>query len=143
MEHDLEIRAFTHEDIPMMRKIWNSVVEEGNAFPQEEPLSGEDALPFFSSQSYSGVAVLDGRTAGLYILHPNNVGRCGHIANCSYAVGREYRGMHIGERLVMDSLSKGQDVRILDNAIKFSRSLRLLSEAKGGEEWRRNDWVCI
>ena len=22
---------------------------------------------------------------GLYILHPNNIGRCGHIANASYA----------------------------------------------------------
>ena len=23
---------------------------------------------------------------GLYILHPNNIGRCGHICNASYAV---------------------------------------------------------
>ena len=135
MEHDLEIRAFTPEDIPMMRKIWNSVVEEGNAFPQEEPLSGEDALPFFSSQSYSGVAVLDGRTAGLYILHPNNVGRCGHIANCSYAVGREYRGMHIGERLVMDSLSRarmlGFSIMQFNAVVRTNGSARHLYEKLG------------
>jgi len=37
---------------------------------------------------------------GLYILHPNNVGRCGHLANASYAVKEGCRGQHIGEMLV-------------------------------------------
>ena len=41
---------------------------------------------------------------GLYILHPNNVGRCGHICNASYAVNKACRGKHIGEQLVKDSL---------------------------------------
>ena len=40
----------------------------------------------------------------LYFLHPNNVGRCGHIANASYAIDSNYRGKHIGEKLVSDSL---------------------------------------
>ncbi len=30
--------------------------------------------------------VEDGQIVGLYILHPNNVGRCGHLCNASYAV---------------------------------------------------------
>jgi len=30
----------------------------------------------------------------LYILHPNNVGRCEHISNASYAVSSESRGLH-------------------------------------------------
>jgi len=41
---------------------------------------------------------------GLYILHPNNVGRCGHICNASYAVRRDQRGRHLGEALVNDCL---------------------------------------
>lgn len=41
---------------------------------------------------------------GLYILHPNNVGRCGHIANASYAIASACRGRHIGEKLVTDCL---------------------------------------
>ena len=32
------IRAYEPADIPAMRAIWNEVVEEGIAFPQEEPL---------------------------------------------------------------------------------------------------------
>ena len=38
----------------------------------------------------------DGKIFGLYILHPNNVGRCGHICNASYAVSSDARGRHIG-----------------------------------------------
>jgi len=43
---------------------------------------------------------------GLYILHPNNIGRCGHICNASYAVSNESRGLHIGEKLVQDCLQQ-------------------------------------
>ena len=45
-----------------------------------------------------------GAIMGLYILHPNNVGRCGHICNASYAVRRDQRGRHLGEALVKDCL---------------------------------------
>ncbi|MDE6738989.1 MAG: GNAT family N-acetyltransferase, partial [Lachnospiraceae bacterium] len=45
---------------------------------------------------------------GLYILHPNNVGRCGHICNTSYAVSSKKRGQHIGEQLVLDSLEQAR-----------------------------------
>src|SRR5699024_3189265 len=41
---------------------------------------------------------------GLYIVHPNNIGRCGHIANASYGVKSGQRGRRIGERVVVDSL---------------------------------------
>ena len=89
--------------------IWNEVVRDGIAFPQVEELTAKNADEFFSSQSYTGIAVDDetGEVVGLYILHPNNVGRCGHICNTSYAVKSSKRGMHIGEQLVKDSLSVG------------------------------------
>ena len=32
------------------------------------------------------------------------MGRCGHIANASFAVDKKMRGLHIGERLVRDCL---------------------------------------
>ncbi len=87
-----------------MIAIWNEVVEEGNAFPQEETLTEESGKDFFASQSLSAVAEENSRILGLYILHPNNVGRCSHIANASYAVSSEARGRHIGEMLVKDCL---------------------------------------
>ncbi len=103
------IRPYDKADCQPVMEIWNSVVREGIAFPQVDELTIEEADAFFSSQSYTGVAVDDktNDVLGLYILHPNNVGRCGHICNTSYAVKEGMRGLHIGELLVKDSLQVG------------------------------------
>ncbi|ETP73325.1 sortase-like acyltransferase [Lachnospiraceae bacterium JC7] len=103
------IREYSEPDLPEIIRIWNEVVEDGIAFPQEEILDMEKGTEFFASQSYTGVAEEDGTIYGLYILHPNNVGRCGHICNASYAVSSDARGRHIGEQLVMDCLMKGKE----------------------------------
>ena len=104
------IRAYEEKDIPDMVGIWNEVVEEGEAFPQEELLALSSGTRFFASQTYNAVAEdpKTGEILGLYILHPNNVGRCGHICNASYAVRARRRGQHIGEKLVMDCLEQGR-----------------------------------
>ena len=100
----MSVRKYCEEDIPAMVKIWNEVVEEGIAFPQEELLNDNTGAEFFAYQSYCGVAESEDGIVGLYILHPNNVGRCRHICNASYAVSSTCRGMHIGEQLVKDCL---------------------------------------
>lgn len=104
------VRAFEDKDLPEMLRIWNEVVEDGIAFPQEDLLDEKSGAEFFSAQSFTGVAEEDGKLFGLYILHPNNVGRCGHICNASYAVASEARGRHIGEQLVLDCLKKGKEL---------------------------------
>ena len=108
---NIEVRAYTDNDIEAMVTIWNQVVEDGVAFPQEECLTPESGTAFFAEQTYCGVAedMDTGRIYGMYILHPNNVGRCGHICNASYAVRREVRGEHIGEKLVLDCLAQAKE----------------------------------
>lgn len=105
------IRKYTDSDLAVMIKIWNEVVEEGNAFPQTECLDLSSGREFFDSQTYCGVAEDsdNNEILGLYILHPNNVGRCGHISNASYAVSKGARGMKIGEKLVRDCLVQGKE----------------------------------
>ena len=104
------IREYTQDDLAAMIAIWNEVVQEGVAFPQEECLTPQSGAAFFAGQSHTAVAVEDGRVLGLYILHPNNVGRCGHICNASYAVASGLRGRHIGEKLVLDCLKRGREL---------------------------------
>ena len=104
------IRQYEEKDLKQMIDIWNEVVEDGIAFPQEDLLNEVSGKVFFGSQSYTGVADDDGKVVGLYILHPNNVGRCGHICNASYAVSSKCRGKHIGEKLVTDCLAKAKDL---------------------------------
>ena len=104
------VREYTEQDLEPMIRIWNEVVEDGIAFPQEECLTLETGTAFFAEQSYTGVAEVEGEVVGLYILHPNNIGRCGHICNTSYAVASQHRGKHIGEQLVLDSLRMGKEL---------------------------------
>ena len=104
------VRAYCQGDLDAMIRIWNEIVEEGVAFPQEELLDRETGADFFATQSYCGVAENEGQVVGLYILHPNNVGRCGHICNASYAVASDCRGLHIGEQLVQDCLKKAGEI---------------------------------
>lgn len=113
-------------------RIWNEVVKEGKAFPQLETLDNNSGRRFFNEQSYTGVAVDEetGNVVGMYILHPNNVGRCGHICNASYAVDSNMRGKRIGELLVKDCIQQARKIgfKILQfNAVAATndRALRL------------------
>ena len=53
----------------------------------------KQAWPFFAAQTYCVVADGCGNVMGLYILHPNSIGRCGR---------------HIGEKLVLDCLAQAK-----------------------------------
>lgn len=137
---DIMIREYRRADLPFMTEIWNQIVGEGNAFLQEEMLSEAEAEAFFAGQTCCGVAqdTESERILGLYILHPNNVGRCGHICNASYGVSADSRGLHIGERLVKDCMkrAKEQGFRLLQfNAVVASNiHARHLYERLGFEQ---------
>lgn len=133
---EVTVRAYEARDISSMCAVWNEVVREGVAFPQTEELDEVRGVHFFGEQSHCGVAEDEnGEIVGVYILHPNNVGRCGHICNASYAVKSELRGNGIGKQLVLDCMQKGkqQGFRILQfNAVvKTNTGARALYEKLG------------
>ena len=126
----VRIRPYERTDAAAAAEIWNQVVEDGVAFPQMDVLTEESGHSFFEEQSFTGVAVeeMTGSIVGLYILHPNNVGRCGHICNASYAVRRDVRGCHIGEKLVTHCLETAKTLgfKILQfNAVVRSNTYAL------------------
>ena len=102
------VRAYESADVSDAIKIWNEIVREGIAFPQEDELDEVTGDEFFKSQSFTGLAVEGDEILALYILHPNNVGRCAHISNASYAVRSDLRGRHIGEFIVKDCISRAK-----------------------------------
>lgn len=107
---ELTIQPYEPADLSEAVRIWNEVVLAGDAFPQDAPLTEADGHLFFSGQSFTGVAhsVQTGQAVGLYILHPNNIGRCGHICNASYAVRTDLRAQGIGEALVRHCMAQGR-----------------------------------
>jgi len=99
---NIEIKAYEKNYNAEAICIWNEVVQDGVAFPQMDLLTESSGDEFFLQQSFTGIAYNTNskNIVGLYILHPNGVGRCGHICNASYAVKKGMRGQHIGEKLV-------------------------------------------
>jgi ribosomal protein S18 acetylase RimI-like enzyme len=79
--------------------------------------------------------VESGKIDGLYILHPNNIGRCGHISNASYGVAADARGLHIGEKLVCDCLEQafqhGFSILQFNAVVASNASARHLYERLG------------
>ncbi len=104
------VKPYDSKNVREAIKIWNEVVREGIAFPQEEELDEVTGDEFFKAQSFTGLAVDtdNEEILALYILHPNNVGRCGHISNASYAVRSDLRGRHIGEIIVKDCIARAK-----------------------------------
>ena len=95
----IEIKVYEPRHLARMIEVWNGIVAAGDAFPQEETLTAESGAAFFGSHD----------VLGLYILHPNNVGRCAHICNASFAVSPEARGRGVGERLVRHCLAQAKE----------------------------------
>ena len=120
----IQIREYQEKDIAALIQIWNEVVEDGVAFPQLEPLTVETGTAFFAEQTFTATAYDDetAEVVGLYILHPNNVGRCGNICNASYAVKSSCRGKGIGEQLVRHCIAQGKvcGFGILRSCLQFN-----------------------
>ena len=110
---EITLNCMRPEDFNAALEIWNEVVLEGVSFPGDEPLNPAEAEQMFGVQTAVVCAKADGRVAGLYILHPNNIGRCSQIANASYGVKKEFRGCGIGRRLVRHSLETAKENRFL------------------------------
>ena len=126
----ITVEKLTEQTLMDSIAIWNEVVEAGAAFPQRDTLSQNTGRDFFAAQSYVGTAREEetGEIVGMYILHPNNVGRCGHICNASYAVKNDRRGQHIGEHLVKDCMKQAKKLgfRVLQfNAVVASNTAAL------------------
>ena len=103
----MEIREFTPADGDELFEAFSGVVERGEGFPQQAPLTWADFTDYWIAHSSAVmVAIVDGHVAGAYYVKPNFVGRAAHIANAGYFVVPEQRGRGIGRALVVHSLEE-------------------------------------
>lgn len=109
MRMNIELRPIEKADLPQAAAVWNEVVTAGDSFPGDQILSEAEAWEMFDAQTQTVCAVKGGEVVGVYILHPNNIGRCAHIANASYAVKAGLRGQGIGRLLVEDCLARAKE----------------------------------
>lgn len=104
----IELRPIERADLPQAAAVWNEVVAVGDSFPGDQILSEAEAWELFAAQTETICAMKGDEVVGVYILHPNNIGRCAHIANASYAVKAGARGQGVGCLLVEDCIVRAK-----------------------------------
>jgi ribosomal protein S18 acetylase RimI-like enzyme len=101
---EVVLRKYNSNDVSIITKIWNEIIDEGTSFHWEEPFPEGKVEYIISTQTEVCCACVNNVPVGFYLLHPNLNGRCKHIANALYAVENKYRQKGIGTKLVKHSL---------------------------------------
>lgn len=101
-------RRYLESDIKDMTRQWNIILEDGVAFPGTELYDEESFKEMLEQQTVVRCMIIDDQVAGFYILHPNNIGRCSHVANASFILDPAFRGLHLGHHLVEDCISQAK-----------------------------------
>ena len=104
--------------------MWNDIIEDGVDFPETDVLSKEIFNQMISQQDAINCMYVDKTLVGYYILHPNNIVRCSHVANASYVLDKTMRKKHLVEHSI--KTAKESDFRGMQfNAIVESNKSAL------------------
>lgn len=107
---NITFRPYANDDLAYLKDIWNDILEDGIYFPGDHLLEQTEFETLLTSQSCVTCILVDLEVAGYFILHPNNIGRCSHIANASYAISKNYRGKKLAEPLVRKSVELAKEL---------------------------------
>jgi GNAT superfamily N-acetyltransferase len=133
----LELRPLAPDDHDALFDLFSDIVETGEGWPQEPPLTREVFARVWIDVTATVVAVVGDHLAGAYVLKPNHPGRAAHIANAGYIAAPAWRGRGVGRALVEDSIVRapaaGFDA-IQFNLVFESNPARALYEELGWEQ---------
>lgn len=107
---NIEFRSYNNENLEKMRMMWNDIIKDGIAFLGIDLLDKEVFNQMISQQAAVNCMYVDEILVGYYILHPNNIGRCSHVANASYVLDKTMRGKHLGKYLVEHSIKTAKEL---------------------------------
>lgn len=107
---NITFRTYKKEDVELLKDIWNDILMDGNAFPGDKLYEKEKFENMLEEQSAVTCILADNKVAGYYILHPNNIGRCSHVSNASFAISKEFRGKKLAESLVRKSIQQAKEL---------------------------------
>lgn len=106
----IDFRKYEQNDLKKMKQMWNVIIEDGVAFPGMDLLEENEFENMLKHQDAVYCMIIDQHVVGYYILHPNNIGRCSHVANASYILDKDMRGKHLGEFLVRHSIEMAKEL---------------------------------
>lgn len=96
----MNLEVISVKILEKMRMMWNDIIEDGVAFPGTDVLSKEIFNQIISQQDAVNYMYVDKILVGYYILYPNNIGRCSHVANASYVLDKTMREKYLVEHSI-------------------------------------------
>jgi phosphinothricin acetyltransferase len=142
----MKIRKARKEDLPLINEIYNQAVQQGFCTAHLEEVDMQERVRWFSSHHPAHfpvfVAVIEEKVVGWVSLGPYREDRqaLAHVAEVSYYVDEEARGLGVGSNLLAHAINASSDygftvlIAILLN--KNPASIGLLHK-HGFEEWGR------
>lgn len=106
---NISFRTYKKEEVTYLKDIWNDILEDGIAFPGDIIYDETGFEKMLKDQTAVICIMVNQEVAGYFVLHPNNIGRCSHVANASYAISKKYRGQKLAEPLVMKSIEQAKE----------------------------------
>lgn len=106
---NISFRTYKKDELTYLMEIWNDILKDGNAFPGESIYEETGFEKMLKAQTVVSCILVNQEVAGYFILHPNNIGRCSHVANASYAIAKKYRGHKLAEPLVKRSIQQAKE----------------------------------
>ncbi len=115
----LNIRPAAEADRDTIWHILHEIVAAGDTYAFDPKMSRDDALAYwFRADTHTYVAENDGQVVGTYILRGNQLGPGSHVANASFMVAQDARGLGVGRRMAEHCLSEAR--RIGFRAMQFN-----------------------
>jgi DNA-binding MarR family transcriptional regulator/GNAT superfamily N-acetyltransferase len=114
------IRNASDGDRESVVELARELVRSGDTYAYDPAISDAELWAYWrpSSRGDGYVAVLDDRVAGVFVIRPNMPGPGSHVANASYAVRADLRGLGLGR--VMGEASLRIAVELGYSAMQFN-----------------------
>lgn len=107
-----DIRSAIASDREDVIEIAQELVRSGDTYAYDPHISDDDLWAYWvpANAGDGFVATLDGEVVGMFVIRPNHPGPGAHVANASYAVRADKRGLGLGRAMGEASLSAARQL---------------------------------
>lgn len=108
----VSIRPTAEPDREAVLHIAHELVRTSDTYAYEPDVSDDELWAYWCPPRRGDgfVAELDGAVVGMFVIRPNNPGPGSHVANASYAVRADVRGIGVGRQMGEASLGLAADL---------------------------------
>jgi ribosomal protein S18 acetylase RimI-like enzyme len=112
MLNNIMIRRAKEQDFASIWKIFKKIIAKGDTYVNRPQTTKSEAYSkWMDKTAKTFVAIIDKKVVGAYLIRDNRVDFGSHIANCSYIVDEECRGLGIGKALGAHSIQTAHKLK--------------------------------